>query len=118
MAKGMYERNPSHDDDRGLNDPIPDDILERQALERLEEIHQYLSDRYARRDVITRTRTPGGIEIDWVPIESQRGGRCLADPPDEDRLPKFDQGERRAELMTFELEKEGAERGPRGTIPL
>lgn len=118
MAKGTYERNPEHDEDRGQGDPIPDDALERQAEERLEEIHQYLSDRYARRDVITRTRTPGGIDIDWVPIESQSGGRCAFDPPEDDSPVRFDQGERRAELMTFELEREGAERGPRGTVPL
>jgi hypothetical protein len=118
MPKGSFERNPGHDDDKGESDPIPEEVLERQASERLEEIHQHLTDRYARRDVITRTRTPGGIEIDWVPVESQHGGRCIAEPPDEDRPPKFEHGERRAELMTFELEKEGVERGPRGTVPL
>jgi len=118
MAKGMFERNPGHDDGRGEGDPIPEEVLERQAAERLEEIHQYLADRYARRDVIMRTRTPGGIEIDWVPLESQYGGRSPADPPDEDSPPRIEHGERRVELMTFELEKEGAERGPRGTVPL
>jgi hypothetical protein len=118
MSKGTYERNPEHDEDRGQGDPIPDDVLERQAEERLEEIHQYLSDRYVRRDVITRTRTPGGIDIDWVPIESQSGGRCAFDPPEDDSPVRLEQGERRAELMTFELERQGAERGPRGTVPL
>jgi len=105
MPKGSIERNPGHDDDKGEEHQIPEEELEREASERLEEIHQYLTDRYARRDVITQTRTPGGIEIDWVPLESQRGGRCAADPPDEDRPPKFEHGERRAELMTFELER-------------
>jgi hypothetical protein len=118
MAIANYERNPNRDDDRGEGEAIPDEILERYAAERLEEIHQYLSDRYARRDVITQTRTPGGLEIDWVPIESQFGGRCLADPPDEGRPPKFEHGERGAELMTFELERPDVELGPRGTVPL
>jgi hypothetical protein len=116
-AKGKFERNPEHDDDAGEGAPIPEEVLERQSAERLEEIQQYLADRYARRDVITRTRTPGGIEIDWVPVESQHGWRP-ADPPDEDGPPRLEHGERRAELMTFELEKEGAKRGPRGTVPL
>jgi hypothetical protein len=39
----------------------------RVAIERLEEIHQYLRDREARREVITRTVTPSGQELDWSP---------------------------------------------------
>ncbi len=117
LPKGKFERNPERDDDVGEGASIPEEILERQSAERLEEIRQYLADRYARRDVIMRTRTPGGIEIDWVPVESQRGWRP-ADPPDEDSPPRLQQGERRAELVTFELETKSVERGPRGTVPL
>ena len=60
MPEARFERNPRHDDkddDKGEGDPIPEEELERQSAARLEEIHQYLADRYARRDVITSTRT-------------------------------------------------------------
>jgi hypothetical protein len=85
---------------------------------RLEEIHQYLSDRHARRQVIARTTTRSGLELDWIPIESQLDGQRLARPPDDDRPLELYQGEQRAELVRFELEHEGAERGPAGTVPL
>jgi hypothetical protein len=118
---GEVESNPRGDDDPGEDAPrrrLSKEELERRAAERLEEIHQYLSDRQARREVVAQTKTPGGLELDWVPVESQLRGEALAEPPDEDRPLELDQGEQRAELVHFELEDEGAELGPEGTVPL
>jgi len=87
------------------------------ADERTEEVQQYLRDLYDRREVVTQTTTPSGQQLDWVPAESQIGGARLAYPPDEDRPPTY-RDDRRAEAVSFELQRTGAERGPEGTVPL
>lgn len=115
------ERNPDADQERGEDAPrrpLSDEEAAKQAAARLEEIQQYLSDRQARREVVARTKTRGGLELDWVPVESQPHGARLATPPEEDRPVELDQGKQRAELIQFELEREDAERGPEGTVPL
>jgi Neprosin len=122
-VSGRIERNPfgERDEDPGEHAPnrgLSKKEAEKQAAARLEEIHQYLADRYARREVVSRTATKGGLELDWVPIESQLHEDKLADPPEEDRPLEVAGEKRRAELMRFELEVEGAERGPEGTIPM
>ena len=83
MSLADYERNPDADRDKGQGAALPDEELERQAEQRLEEIRQYLSDRHARRDVVAETRTRAGLTLDWVPIESQLDGGRLAEPPGE-----------------------------------
>ncbi len=124
MASRYYEQNPDRDpeqdrdDDRGERRALPQRELDRQAAARLEEIRDYLSSRYARREVVSRLRTPGGLELDWVPIESQLRGAKLAQPPEEDRPIEPDKGDRRAELCRFELQERGVELGPKGTVPL
>ncbi|MFD0267462.1 hypothetical protein ACFVGY_12815 [Streptomyces sp. NPDC127106] len=69
------ERNP-HLDGEGDGPPLTggrttttESPAEAQA--RLEEIHQYLPDQYARREIVTSTVTGGGTMLDWVPVESQ-----------------------------------------------
>ena len=102
MASRYYEQNPDRDpeqdrdDDRGERRALPQRELDRQAAARLEEIRDYLSSRYARREVVSRLRTRGGLELDWVPIESQLRGAKLAQPPEEDRPIEPDKGDRRA----------------------
>ena len=118
MERGTQEPNPDRDRDRGERRALPRRELDRQAKAQLEEIRDYLSGRYARREVVTRTKTSGGLELDWVPVESQLRGAKLAQPPDESRPTEPDQGERRAEFCRFELQQEGAELGPDGTVPL
>ncbi len=121
MPTGRLERNPDADREKGEGAPnrAPSkEESERQAAERLEEIHQYLSDRYARRELVAQTKTRAGVQLDWIPIESQLHGEKLAEPPEEDRPVHLDQGDRRAELVRFELEQDGAELGPKGTVPL
>src|SRR4051794_11758338 len=109
------ERNPNADHERGEDAPrrpLSDEEAALEAAARLEEIHQYLSDRQARREVVARTKTRGGLELDWVPVDSQQlHGAKLATPPEEDRPVELAQGQQRAELIQFELERENADRG-------
>jgi hypothetical protein len=119
-----------NDDDKGEVSPNrrPDpEEAAKIAIERLEEIHQFLRDREARREVVVRTVTPSGQELDWVPIESQVAQGRLASPPAEDRAFVLDLDvERPAEgkeyrphqLLQFELTEQKAELGPKGTVPL
>jgi hypothetical protein len=121
---GRIERNPVSDSDDDPGESAADRVhskeeSEKEAAERLEEIHQYLSDRYARREVVARTQTKGGLQLDWVPVESQlREGEKLAEPPEEDGPVEIPEGEWRAEPVRFELEVDGAELGPEGTVPM
>ena len=124
---GKLERNCDGQDGRDGKDDTgrPDRLLtqadtERLARARFEEVHQYFTDQYARRDVLLQTRTPGGLLLDWVPIESQQGCATLADPPDEDRpvLPDRTATERREQFVSFELDRPGAVHGPLGTVPV
>lgn len=121
---GKLERNPDTrdtDDDTSRTDrALSGEDDARLARERLEEIYQYFKDQYARRDVVLQTRTPGGLLLDWVPVESQLHGDRLAQPPDEDRvlLPDRSASDRREHFVNFELERRDAVRGPRGTVPV
>jgi len=56
---------------------------ERAAADRLDEIRQHFRDEYARREVVVRTTTPSGQELDWVPGESQPS-EAMAEPPEMD----------------------------------
>ena len=88
----------------------------KRADEGTEEVQQYLSDLYARRDVVTQTTTPSGQQLDWIPAESQIGGEQLAYPPDRDRPPTY-RDDRPAGFVAFDLQHPEAERGPEGTVP-
>src|SRR5262245_27616520 len=106
----MSSQNQDYDQNQGA-------ARERALEARAEEVQQYLSDLYTRRDVVTRTTTPSGQQLDWVPAESQVEGAQLAYPPDEDRPPTY-RDDRRAEVVPFELQVADVERGPEGTVPL
>jgi hypothetical protein len=122
------ERNEDVPDDK--EEDRPDRILDppeeaKLAAERNERIRQYLKDRQASREVVTTTRTPLGQELDWVPRESLAPDGKVADPPAEDGLDlgfskELAEGreKRPAELARFELEDEGVELGPKGTVPV
>ena len=101
------------------------EVSEKEANRRLEEIHQYLRDRAERRHVIAQTRTESGQELDWIPIESQTPDGRISSPPSEDGLylddpkkPADGHEIRHHELTVFELQRKGAEFGPKGTVPL
>jgi Neprosin len=124
---GKIEKNEeSRDEDETQPKREPDtELSEKEAARRLEQIHQYLRDRADRRDVIARTRTESGQELDWIPIDSQTPDGRIASPPSEDglylddpRKPAEGHEMRPHELTVFELQRKGAECGPKGTVPL
>jgi hypothetical protein len=90
---------------------------EREAVARLDEIRQYLSDRYGRRDVVATTTTTSGQRLDWVPVESQVDGP-VALPPDTAPEAGSPDPDRVATSIPFELASDGVETGPPGTVPL
>ena len=105
---------------------MPDEgELARLAEERNAAIRQYLSDRRSRLEIVATTRTPRGQVLDWVPVESLAPDGVVADPPDEGGLdlrfldePADGEEVRPARLVNFELQEEGVDRGPRGTVPV
>ncbi|MFJ4520729.1 neprosin family prolyl endopeptidase [Streptomyces sp. NPDC088810] len=110
MESGRIERNPLAPEPAPA--PRAGQELEREAAERLDEIRQYFRDRYARRDVVARTTTATGEELDWVPAESG------AEPPDlEGPQPPGDPGRPRSP-QTFEQAGHQGETGPPGTVPV
>ncbi|QTE02310.1 neprosin family prolyl endopeptidase [Streptomyces cyanogenus] len=110
MESGRIERNPLAPEPAPA--PRAGQELEREAAERLDEIRQYFKDRYARRDVVARTTTATGEELDWVPAGSH------AEPPDlEGPQPPGDPGRPRSP-QTFEQAGHQAETGPPGTVPV
>lgn len=117
MEVGAAERNPEGygGGEPPLNQRSSEEL---EAAGRLEEIHRYLSDLYARREVVARTVTPQGQLIDWIPIESQTPDGKIAEPPDEDRPMMPRGGTYPAEPGRFELQAEDAELGPPGTVPV
>jgi len=91
--------------------------LDREAVERVNEIKQYFSDRYDRREVVARTTTPSGQELDWVAAESQVDGN-LAEPPEIEPPYEPRDSKRRAEPVPFELVGAKGLVGPAGTVPV
>jgi hypothetical protein len=119
MRIGVVEQNPNPDRNQTAPDRLRDEVeTEREAARRLEEIYQYLNDQYARREVVARTVTPLGQHLDWIPIESQYPDRKVPNPPDEDRPVEAHTGPYPAKPVQFELQREGAELGPPGTVPV
>src|ERR1700741_180678 len=82
-------------------------------------IRAYFEGRLERMEVAATTRTPSGQVIDWVPIESQLpSGQSLADPPSDPVPVTSPDGDRVDHPVRFELEQDGVERGPEGTVPV
>jgi len=128
--RGRIEQN-EYDQDKDETRPKPEpdpEISEKEAAERLEEIHKYLRDRAARRDVTAQTETESGQQLDWIPIESQTPDGTIASPPSEGGIDLSDRDEpadysmgrevRPYEITEFELQREGAKLGPKGTVPV
>ena len=119
MTIGVVEQNPdSYQNQTAPGAPRDEAETERDAARRLDEIHQFLSDQYARREVVARTVTPLGQHLDWIPIESQYPDRKAPDPPGEDRPVDARTGTYPAKPVAFELQRDGAELGPPGTVPV
>ena len=120
MTIGVVEQNPdSYQNQTAPGAPRDEAETERDAARRLDEIHQFLSDQYARREVVARTVTPLGQHLDWIPIESQlRAGQKIAEPPPGRLETTASYRERPAKFVRFELEDKKVARGPEGTVPV
>jgi hypothetical protein len=70
-------------------------------------------------DVVTTTQTPSGQRLDWIPVESQQPGDIASPPPVVAKAVRGaeDPG-RPTTAARFELEEDGAARGPEGTVPV
>ena len=113
----MAERNPYNNDADGASKP-PSWRSDLAAAERIGEIRQYLSDLHASRDVVTRTVSKSGQELDWVPIESQTENGKIATPPDETGSEIPYDPDRPTQRVPLEHDDPAAELGPPGTVPL
>lgn len=117
MEKGTVQRNPA-----AGTPPAPAATraaeLDRAAADQLEEIRQYLRDRYARRDVVARTTTTYGQQIDWIPAESQTADGKIAEPPETDGVSHLADPARVARAVPSDLGGPGAEPPPPGTVPV
>ncbi|MFB7915948.1 neprosin family prolyl endopeptidase [Streptomyces sp. NPDC056061] len=109
MKAGRILRNP--DAPRTFPRPQAGRDLDRQDAERLEEIRQYFRDQYARREVVARTMTADGDELDWVPREFH------GEPPDIEP-PELYGSHRRGLPQPFESPDPDAGTGPPGTVPM
>lgn len=85
------------------------------AAERLDEIRQHHLDLYARRDVVSRTRTADGEQVDWVPVESQVDGAVAEPPVLEEIGPDPERAARSASSGSLAPE---TGQGPPGTVPV
>src|SRR5215469_5755586 len=81
------------------------------------EVRTYFERRRSRLKIVKTTRTPSGQILDWVPIETQVPDGKIASPPPSPPMAIL-QGERHYAVVTFELEDDRVERGPRGTVPV
>lgn len=112
-------RNDDHRSDvRGYSNPARERATSDVAAFR-EEIRAYFEARRARLEVVQTTRTARGQVIDWVPAASQVPNGVLAEPPPtlEDAAGRADD-DRPEDLAIAELQAEGAEVGPEGTVPI
>ena len=75
------------------------------------EIRQHFEDMRKSMKIVATTNTPMGQTVDWIPRESQ--GNVASPPPALQVKPGGS-----VTLATPELEMEGAERGPEGTVPV
>lgn len=114
MEIGTIERNPEAPQATPAVRSGRD--LDREAAERLDEIHQYFRDQYARREVVARTTTADGQDLDWVPAKSQGDG-SLAEPPDL-MVDHAQDPDRPTRPMPLPLASDPNRLGPPGTVPL
>jgi len=109
-------KNPNRKPKRG-GSKVRRELTQAIAKRLAAEVREYFEERRKRLEVVTTTRTPSGQILDWIPIESQRiKGKIASPPPNRPLI--IPRGNRKLRLARFELENEGAERGPVGTVPV
>lgn len=82
------------------------------------ELVQWLNERQNSLHIVKTTRTPSGMVLDWVPIESQVAAGKIATPPPAQQARVDDESIRQARPIRFELDDPAVERGPSGTVPI
>jgi hypothetical protein len=82
------------------------------------ELVQWLNERQNSLHIVKTTRTPSGMVLDWVPIESQVAGGKIATPPPAQQARVDDESIRQARPIRFELDDPAVEPGPSGTVPI
>ncbi|MCJ1376907.1 hypothetical protein MMC20_008152 [Loxospora ochrophaea] len=75
------------------------------------EIRSHFEQRRKNLQIVKTTKTPSGQTVDWIPIESQ--GTIATPPP----LPAVSSDKTTIPAVA-ELNLEGAEKGPEGTVPI
>ncbi len=81
---------------------------------------EYFEQRLKRLQIVKTTTSPHGQTLDWVPIESQHPRGEIANPPPTSHLHAHEtaNAEQKEILAICELERENAEHGPEGTVPI
>jgi hypothetical protein len=88
--------------------------LSPEQLRNKQECEEHIENQRRRLDVRATTKCPSGHVLDWIPVESQ--GEMAEPPPNP---PADQEGDMpKASLADPELEMEGVERGPAGTVPV
>jgi hypothetical protein len=94
-------------------EPKPSDDVQSKHLQQYKEFYEN-----SRKDltVVHTTKHADGRVIDWIPVKSQAGGN-IASPPPLPEPPK-EWTDHPSKRPKPELEVEGAQRGPVGTVPI
>lgn len=69
-------------------------------------------------EAVATTETPSGQVLDWIPRESQASGDVATPPPSIEAVRGIRQPDRPTAAAPFELDDDGATRGPAGTVPI
>lgn len=85
---------------------------------RRKEISEYFTKRHERLRIQKTTRTANGQILDWIPIESQHPKSMIASPPRQSKLPDGRIASQPEGRVIAELEQDGSESGPHGTVPI
>jgi|SwirhisoilCB3_FD_contig_91_112876_length_1353_multi_6_in_0_out_0_1 hypothetical protein len=115
---GPFKNDERHENVKLEKRGKPARVFQHEANYR--EMREYFENRLKRLRIVKTTSTPRGQLIDWVPIESQHPkGEIASPPPGPAPLAEMRRELERHEVWARpELEHDGVERGPRGTVPI
>ena len=89
----------------------PNNMASRNQNQFEKEIRSHFEKRQQSLNILATTTSPSGQVIDWIPIESQ--GEIASPPP-----PPTVQNGGNVPVAVAELDMDGAEKGPEGTVPI
>ena len=119
LLTGPFRSKEAKENIRQQRHPVQRPAIDHELFRR--EMVQYFGRRLERLQIIKTTVTPRGQTVDWVPIESQHPRGEIASPPPLLKHPRLWEKphERQPEIIAeAELEAQGSERGPKGTVPI